>query len=84
MTHGLLNHVSTGVVSRWVVRPEASHPLNRMLDKVSTDAADQGSLGIEESTDGKSAYARDYEREHGETTKENINGGTEASTIAQQ
>ena len=63
---------------------DGSHPLNRMLDKVSTDAADQGSLGIEESTDGKSAYARDYEREHGETTEENNDGGTEASSIAQQ
>ena len=63
---------------------DGSYPLNRMLDKVSTDAAGQGSLGIEENTDGKSAYARDYERENGEATKENNDGGPEAPTIAQQ
>jgi hypothetical protein len=40
---------------------DGSHPLNRLLDQVSNAAADQGSLGIEENTDGKSAYARDYE-----------------------
>ena len=42
---------------------DSSHPLNILLDQVSNAAADQGSLGIEEVTDGKSAYTRDYERE---------------------
>ena len=46
---------------------DGSHPLHRLLDKACTDAADQGCLGIEENTDGKSAYARDYEEEHGKT-----------------
>jgi hypothetical protein len=40
---------------------DGSHPLSRLLDKVSTAAADQGSIGIEENLDGKSAYSRDYE-----------------------
>lgn len=40
---------------------DGSNPLNRMLDKVSSAVADNGSLSIEENTDGKSAYARDYE-----------------------
>ena len=43
---------------------DGSHPLNRLLDQVSNAAVDQGSLGIDENTDGKSAYARDYEKEH--------------------
>ena len=47
---------------------DGSHPLSVLLDQVSTAAADQGSLGIEENTDGKSAYARDYEEEHGKAT----------------
>lgn len=42
---------------------DGSHPLSRLLDQVSTAAADQGSLGIEENTDGKSAFSRDYEVE---------------------
>lgn len=44
---------------------DGSHPLNVLLDQVSTAAADQGSLGIEENTDGKSAHSRDYEEKHG-------------------
>lgn len=43
---------------------DGSHPLHRLLDQVSTAAADQGSLGIDEVTDGKSAYARDYEKDN--------------------
>ena len=43
---------------------DGSHPLNRLLDQVSNAAVDQGSLGIDENTDGKSAYARDFEKEH--------------------
>jgi hypothetical protein len=43
---------------------DGSHPLNRLLDQVSNAAAEQGSLGIEENTDGKSAYSRDYEEDH--------------------
>jgi hypothetical protein len=42
---------------------DGSHPLNRLLDQVSSAAAEQGSLGIDENTDGKSAYARDYEKD---------------------
>jgi hypothetical protein len=63
---------------------DGSHPLNRLLDQVSTAAADQGSLGIEEVMDGKSSYARDYEETEEQCGKaiseENIDGGTEAST----
>ncbi len=47
---------------------DGSHPLNRLLDQVCNAAVDQGSLGIEESADGKSAYARDYEQEHGKAS----------------
>ncbi len=43
---------------------DGSHPLNRLLDQVCNAAADQGSLGIDENTDGKSAYARDYDKKH--------------------
>lgn len=46
---------------------DGSHPLNRLLDQVCTAAADNGCLGIEECTDNKSAYTRDYEDEHKET-----------------
>lgn len=53
---------------------DGSHPLNRLLDQVSAAAADQGSLGIEKNTDGKSAYARDYalEEQRGKTHEESI------------
>lgn len=47
---------------------DGSNPLTSLLDQVSTAAADQGSLGVEEITDGKSAYTRDYEEEHGKET----------------
>jgi hypothetical protein len=42
---------------------DGSHPLNLLLDQVCSAAVEQGSVGIDESTDGKSAYGRDYEKE---------------------
>lgn len=43
---------------------DGTTPLDLLFDKVMSEAADQGSLGVEECTDHKSAYTRDYEKEN--------------------
>jgi hypothetical protein len=43
---------------------DGTTPLDLLFDKVMNNAVDQGSLGIEEVTDHKSAYTRDYEEEN--------------------
>lgn len=43
---------------------DGTHPLHLLLDQACNAAADQGSLGIDENTDGLSAYARDYAKEN--------------------
>jgi hypothetical protein len=43
---------------------DGTSPLHLFFDKMCNEACDQGSGGVDDSTDGLSAYARDYKKEN--------------------